>query len=168
MGKENKIDKDEAQKSGDVVFVFANIYTENLLSFVKELAPQFDKKIYVKLHPNQKNELDYIKCELLQYKNIEIIYIEKSMEEILSLVSSVIMIQSTTIYEALQKGKKVFLYKKQDYDTHSDVFDSANVYQIDSVEDFIRNQDKSYTEENLVFFEPFNENKFLSFIKESK
>ncbi|KIM06030.1 MAG: hypothetical protein KN64_00520 [Sulfurovum sp. AS07-7] len=169
MGKENKIDKDKAQESGDIAFVFANIYTENLLSFVKELAPQFDKKIYIKLHPNQKNELDYVKNALSQYKNIEIVYIEKSMDEILSLVSSVVMIQSTTIYEALQKGKKIFLYKKQDYDTHSDVFDNENVYLIDSVDDFFEHQDKPFVNlEQVIFFEPFNKNKFLSFLEKQK
>ncbi|MBD3799490.1 MAG: hypothetical protein IE883_06320 [Epsilonproteobacteria bacterium] len=168
MGRENKIDKGNAQKSSDIAFVFANIYTKNLLSFVKVLAPKFEHKIYVKLHPNQLNEVEYIKKELHKFHNIEVVYIEKTMEEILSLVSSIIMIQSTTIYEALQKAKKVFLYKKQDYDTHSDVFYSANVYQIDGVEDFIKNQNKPYIEEALVFFEPFDKNKFLSFIKESK
>lgn len=168
MGLENKVYKKSDKRYEDIAVVFANIYTKNLLSLVKELAPNFKNKIYIKLHPNQKNEINYIKNELTEFTNIQIIYIEKTMDEILSLVSSIIIIQSTSVYEALQKEKKVFVYKKQDYDTHFDVFSNKNVYLIENIHDFFINKDKPFVSENqIVFFEPFKKNKFLSYIKEN-
>jgi hypothetical protein len=169
MGIENKTNVKNIIPTNDIAFVFANVYTDNLLSFVKELAPKFEHKIYIKLHSNQKNEIAIIKEELNSYSNVEVIYIERTMDEILSLVSSIIMIQSTTIYEALQKGRKVFLYKKQDYDSHSDLFENQNVYIIESIDEFLLNKDKAFIiKEQMIFFKPFNKNKFLSYIEEDK
>ena len=169
MGLENNMNSKNVKTSNDVAFIFASMYTETLLIFVKELAPKFEHKIYIKLHPNQKNEIQYIKQELKDNKNIEIIFIEKTMDEIFSLVSSIILIQSTTIYEALQKEKKVFLYKKQDYDTHVDVFENQNVYLIENVDEFLLHKDKPLKAQNKInFFDSFDQNKFASYIKEMK
>lgn len=168
MGIEYQETKNTSIISGDIVFVFANIYTDNLLDFVKKLAPKFENKIYVKLHPNQKNEIEYIKEELASFSNIEIIYIEKTMNEILSVVSSVVMIQSTTVYEALQKEKKVFIYKVQDYDTHIDIFDNPNVFLIDSVEEFLQNKDVPFDNTNkIIYFDEFNKAKLLAYLEEN-
>jgi hypothetical protein len=169
MGVDNNPFEVENIITKDIAFIFSNSYAENLLSFLKKLAPQFENKIYVKLHPKQNNGIEYLKKELAEFKNIKLIYMGKTMDETLSLVSSIVMIQSTVIYEALQKNKKVFLYKKQDYATQSDVFDNPNVYLIDSVEEFITYKDELFKNQNKIsYFDDFNQDKFLSYIKDYK
>ena len=76
-----------------------------------------------------------------------------------------ITIQSTTVYEALQLGIKVFLYKKQDYDSHNDLFSNKNLYLVDNVQQILDGIDKRFIEEDkVVFFEKFDSQKFLNFI----
>lgn len=157
------------EKTGDkIAIVFADIYTSDLLPLTINLLKKDIKRNYiVKLHPNQKNQIQIIKNELKAFKNVEIIYNEKSMQEVLDESFAIIQIQSTTIYEALQKNKIVFLYKKQDYITHHDVFYSKNVYLVNNENDILEGLSKNKSlEEDICFFEKFNKEKFLKFIKD--
>lgn len=145
------------------------IYMDNLMQIIKNMADKVkDRKIIVKLHPDQKDQLAIIRSELHNYPNIDVISDKQTLLELLDECASMITIQSTSVYEALQLGIKVFLYKKQDYDSHFDIFESKNLYLIDNEDEIIKNLETEFKrEDNYLFFKEFNEKKFLILINES-
>ena len=100
-----------------------------------------------------------------QYDTIEIVGIENSMGEILSLSKSIVAIVSTSVYEALQNGLKVFLIKEKNYMTHLDIFDNPNVYLVDTVGDILGSVDKEFiVSQECTMFQRFNEGMFLQYL----
>lgn len=158
------------KKGNNVLIVTHPIYMKNLLPLIKKLSINInDRKIIVKLHPEQRVEIEGVKLELQEFHNIEVIYNEKSIIDIFKECSSMITIQSTTVYEALQLGIKVFVYKKQDYDTHNTLFSNKNLYLVDNTKQILNALDIKFIEENkVVFFDKFDKIKFINFIKELK
>ncbi len=155
-------------KKNTIAIIFVDVYTEIFLELTKKLASKIaDDNIIVKLHPYQKHQIPYVKNELKQFENIQIVYTEKNMLDIFSEVSSIVLIQSTAIYEALQSNIKVFVYKKQDYETHREVFHNKNVYLVDSEDEILKNYKNEFIKEkNVRFFEQFKTKKFLRFLSE--
>lgn len=153
-------------KKYDLTFIFANIYKEDLLKFVNSvLEKEYKGKICIKLHPNQLHEADLIAALYKQYDTIEIVGIENSMGEILSLSKSIVAIVSTSVYEALQNGLKVFLIKEKNYMTHLDIFDNPNVYLVDTVGDILDSVDKEFiVSQEYTMFQRFNEGMFLQYL----
>lgn len=158
------------QKGKNVLIVTHTIYMKNLLPLIKKLSINIDdRKIIVKLHPTQRSEVEDIKKELEEFRNIEVIFNEKNIIDVFKECSSMITIQSTVVYEALQSGIKVFLYKKQDYDTHNDLFSNKNLYLVDNTKQILEALDIKFSEEDkLVFFDKFDKTKFLNFIENLK
>lgn len=146
--------------------IFADIYTLDLISFVDELLREgFKEKIALKLHPNQANEVAYIKNYYATFNNVEVIYTEKTMQQVLATSESILAIQSTAVYEALHYNLKVFIYTIKDYRTHLDVFNNINVYLINSTEELLCSLNKEYVDVNEEdIFEKFNTTAFLSFL----
>ncbi len=171
MGKETRNNNlHNNNNNNNIVFIFANIYTENMLYIAKRTARKISPdKVIIKLHPNQENELLYITKEMEIFSNVDIIYTEESLHSILYRVSSIVMIQSTSIYEALQNHVKVFLYKKQDYNTHSDLFDNNNVYLIDSEKKILEKyKDRFIIDDTDSFFDIFDDKLFLNFLSKDQ
>ena len=159
------------KKDGNNILVVTHgIYMQNLFPLMKELSLSIkDRKIIVKLHPEQRGAVESIKLELKEFNNIEVIFNEKKIMDIFNECSSMVAIQSTTVYEALQVGVKVFLYKKQDYYSHDDLFGSKNLYLVDNVQKIVDNSDHQFVEDKkMIFFKKFDEVKFLNFIDELK
>lgn len=158
--------KNSEQKKYDLTFIFANIYTKDLLKVVNAvLEKEYKGKICIKLHPNQLHEADMIAAIYKQYDTIEIVGIENLMGEILSLSKSIVAIVSTSVYEALQNGLKVFLIKEKNYMTHLDIFDNPNVYLVDTVDDILGSVDKEFVmSHEYTIFQGFNEGMFLQYL----
>lgn len=151
----------------DIVVICSSVYLENLLQVTKQLASNVtNRKIIFKLHPEQRNELDFIRQEFKDFSNVLVVLVEKTVSEIFQEVGSIITIQSTTVYEALQVGLRVFIYKKQDYDSHSDVFDCNGLYLFDTVDDILRNLDNPSQSNSNIFFCDFKGDVLDSFINE--
>lgn len=145
------------------------IYMNNLMPIIKNMANKVkDKRIIVKLHPDQKDQLEIIRSELNNYHNVDVISDKQTLLDLLEQCTSMITIQSTSVYEALQLETKVFLYKKQDYDSHFDIFENKNLYLIDNEDDIIKNLETEFRhEDNYVFFEEFDKNRFLMLLDET-
>lgn len=154
-------------KKYDITIIFANIYTADLLVVVDDLLKmEYSGEICIKLHPNQINELDFIKKHYIEHKNVHVVYNEKSMSEVLSVSNSVVAIQSTSVYEALYYGLKVFIIKVKNYQTHQNIFENPNVYLIDKgsqILDFINNE--FIVSEQDIIFKEFNISEFLTFLE---
>lgn len=168
VGKSGFSQKETNSKT-NILVTTHTIYMDNLMPIIKNMADKVkDRKIIVKLHPDQKDQLEIIRSELHNYPNIDVISDKQTLLELLDECASMITIQSTSVYEALQLGIKVFLYKKQDYDSHFDIFESKNLYLIDNEDEIIKNLETEFKrEDNYLFFKEFNEKKFLILINES-
>ncbi|WP_421945869.1 hypothetical protein [Pedobacter sp.] len=166
----NVIINDEVLQKNGLVVASANIYGENLKKIVTELAEKNSKiPIYFKLHPNQFVEREYYIAELSSFKNIQVITSEKNMEQLLLESVAILVIQSTTIYEALHLRKKGIIYKKQSYEGHRSLFHNPNVYLVDTVEEIINAINQPFVEKNVneqFFFKDFDVTAFKRFLSE--
>jgi len=153
-------------KKYDLTFIFANIYSEDLIKFIDVLLQErYKGKICIKLHPNQFNEFHTITSLYAAHDTIEVIASQRSMAEILSVSKAIFAIQSTAVYEALHYKVKVYLYKIKDYLTHQDVIGNPNVYLVENVRDVIDFDANSFIDSEVyTMFEPFNEKVFNDFI----
>jgi len=158
-----------ANKSGNNIVVMCHdIYMSELLPLIHGLALKIkDRKIIVKLHPEQANEARKFKDDFKDFNNIDIVCNEKNSLNVLNNSSSMITIQSTTVYESIQLSVKVFLYKKKDYSSHCDLFNNKNVYLVDNIDQIIENMDNEFISSGkLTFFKKFDKGMFLKFIRE--
>lgn len=161
----NKSDKEKQY----LTIVFSSKHSENLMDLTQKMLKKYTDKVFIKLHPNQKDEIEYIKNELKDYENGQVIFDERSMSELLEVSHSMITIVSTAVYEALQSETKVFIYKKQNYLEHKDVFDNKNVYLFNSIDKLFNNINNEYHKDSdNIYFEPFKEHKFRELLKEIK
>lgn len=162
------LEESNDSKKGTLI-VLANIYTEVLLNLAKEILKR-DKKGYyiIKLHPNQIKEKKVIERYFYNYPNVEIIGTEKNIPEILAKVENVLAIQSTVLYEALQRKKKIIIYKKYDYIMNRDLFNFKNVYLVSNHMEALQAIKKEYIEDEEipVFFQKFDKNRFLEILKQ--
>ncbi len=165
----NFIDEDSLKK-GALVVASANVYGENLKEIVIALSKKNSEiPIYFKLHPNQFAEKEYYITEFLDFKNVQVVSNENNMEQLLAESNSLLVIQSTTIYEALHLRKKGIIYKRQSFEGHNSLFDNPNVYLVDTAEEIIGAINQPYIEENLneqFFFKDFDLKKFQRFLAE--
>ena len=155
-------------KKNALVVASANIYGENLKKIVIQLAQKSSElPIYFKLHPNQFAEREYYTAEFAAFKNVQVFSSEKSIGQLLMEAEAILVIQSTTIYEALHLKKKGIIYKKQSYEGHSSLFDNPNLYLIDTAEEIIKaiNQPFIVNDQNeQIFYKDFDLKKFERFL----
>lgn len=163
--KENNI----GERKGKILVVSADVFGRELAAFVQECAERdFFKNytFYFKLHPNQFSEYDYY---LNIFKDKGRIFVYRNEKDIPTLVSEtevMLTIQSTALYEGLQKGIVACILKRSSYMRQAHVFNLPNVFLIDNVSDFEKavQTSKSLKEEALNdiphFFEPFNADLF--------
>ncbi|TWX71927.1 hypothetical protein ESZ36_01465 [Colwellia demingiae] len=161
----------DTPRSGQSLLVISNgTFAPDLIPLIKSLATKLpDIPVVFKLHPQQKgHEREEAKQVFLGLPNVEIICTEKTTPELLNEASAVIAIQSTVVYEALQLGVKVFLYAKQDFESHDDIFINPNVYVIDEAKDIVDNVTRPFVKTDQgVFFKGFNKQKFIDFLNDS-
>ncbi len=154
----------------NLLVICSNVHLESLLILTKKiLNHQTDIKITFKCHPNQKYQMQAILAEFENYENINVIFDEVSVQELIKEIPYVLMIQSTVAYEALQTGCKLFVYEVEDYDTLSNIFDNPNVILVKNEEEVIQEIQfsvKNFSQEENIFFEKFNKEKFQKFLTE--
>jgi len=150
----------------DLTFISADIYALDLIALLDDLlVAGFEKKIAVKLHPNQFHDLEYIKRHFSSFPNVTIVFNELSVKELLLVSQAILAVQSTCVYEALYYQVKVLIYKIKDYRTHEDIFDNPNVYQIVNHTEIKSCLNNSYISgNNIPFFENFKTNQFLELL----
>ena len=147
-----------------ILIISSNVFGKELSDFILKIDKKYLENIpiYFKLHPNQFFEKEYYTKKLSSIKNIKIITNEQSVGELLKICSTMLAIQSTAIYEALQANRKVILLKKNSYLRHKHVFDKKNLHLVDTVDDFISALTTEIViDPSAVFFTPFNKDTFL-------
>lgn len=154
-----------------LVVVSNNVFGPDLKNLIIEMcsSQNIDTPVYFKLHPNQFSEKKLYQSFFLNFDNVKVIASELNMSELLSISKAVLVINSTTVYEALHRQKVVTIYKKQTYLSHKDVFDNPNVYLVSAVEDLIvaiNNNYKEFSGSKHVFFKDFDDNLFNNFMND--
>lgn len=158
-----------AVQGGPILVINANIYSEELATLVEGLTDRINgKPVLVKLHPNQFHEEADIRLRLGQLAGVEVVGIEKSIDECLSVASSLVAVQSTVVLEALQIGIPVFLYRIANYDVHSDLIDAKLVKvfgDLDELEDLLRRSPDA-APPTTEFFRPFERQRFIDLLEQ--
>jgi hypothetical protein len=112
-----------------VLIVSAYMYHESLLNLALELSDLVkDKKIYYKLHPHQFDQKTSVAAACRGKSNIIIVCDDVDFRELFKLCNYVIGVHSTTLYFALQAGKKVCLYKRSNYFWHEDIYEYVELF----------------------------------------
>lgn len=146
-------------KGNTCLVVSVNIYHEVLRDLVQELSSEMPGwKFIYKLHPNQYADKDTISREFNQHANISVVAAESSVKSLSRQVALFLAIQSTTVYEALQAGKKVLLLRKFNYEMHSDIFGVNNLHLVGDVAEIVNLLSEKDAVEKVpaeVYFEKF-------------
>lgn len=150
-----------------ILFIFANIYSKDMMGLLDKLLYEgFRERVCVKLHPNQAHEVDCIKKHYAKHPNVDIVFIERSVKDLLSASGSIIVVQSTSLYEALHNNIKVMILKIKHYKLHANVFDDPNVYLVENAQDVLKALSNGYVKAHSIsYFDDFNNNKLLDFLK---
>ena len=142
-----------------ITVISANVFGIELQKFLLEnihLPVLKETKIFFKLHPNQFHDKGYYETAFKLYPNIEVVAGEYSVLQLLEKSRTLLTIQSTAVYEALQSGRKVILLKKSTYQRHQDLFDNPNVHLVDDSDDLVKAMDASIDVNSVQFFTRFN------------
>lgn len=165
-----KISRDHIDKKSFVV-VSANVFgrpLKDLVGNVMDDSRAVDYKFYFKLHPNQFGQFDEYKNIFKDYPNVEVISNQRSMQDLMGIVESMIVITSTAVYEALYAGVKVFVYKRLSYEVHLDVAQQKGVYFVDNAKELVDSYEASRNLEmtpDRHYFSKFDKQAFLDAIK---
>ena len=153
--------------NNNVCVILAKPYEDDLLPLVKELAIQNSfRRILVRLHPEQYDQFYQLKEYFADFDNVNVVSKDESIYKTFEKINSVVLIQSTVLYEALNVGLKVFIYQKQDYTSHHDIFTSKNVYLVNSSMEISNNlQNNFIVEDGYTFFSTFNINAVNDFLQ---
>jgi hypothetical protein len=115
------------------------------------------RKIFFKLHPNQFREKEHYKLKFSQWENIEVVSNEFSISELIEQSDTLLTIQSTAVYEALQAGRKVILLKESTYKRHAELFNNPNLYLVGNENELNSALASSISATGKVtFFAPFD------------
>lgn len=154
----------KSENQDEFTFISADIYQKKIEIYLDYILGQKpDIKINLKLHPNQKCEIEQINEKYCEYKNIKVYYNEVTLHELFKRSREVILVTSTAAYEAIQFGCNVGIIKDDlSYDIE-DLFNHTNVTILEQPSD-IFNKGKEVPIKT-VFFDIFREDKMKNFIK---
>lgn len=164
------IEKKWVPNSNNIGIISTKEHEDVLNLFVLEAArsnPNID--FLYKLHPGQFSRHEKFTLYFQDISNIKILPIETSIKDLMCLTNEFIVIYSSVIFELLQAGKIVYIYKKLNYWFFKKYFELPNVYLISDIKEF--NIKRNYLsvpqtfDFQLMFFKPFNEKAFKAVIE---
>lgn len=153
------IDKDCKQ----ILIVSSKAHGNELSKLVICFIEQMEDKgnninIIFKLHDNESGNKMFYANLFEMYKNVKVIANEQNISVLIQQADLVVAIASTTIYEALNIGKKVAIYKRGNYLELQNLFELPNVYLFDDCSELkiILNRPLSLVNEKYTFFKNFD------------
>lgn len=143
---------------GAVMVCSANIYHRALVGVTRMAAERLGGRTFIyKLHPNQLVDADAIVAEFTDLPNVTVGAPGVPALELFGGVSHIVAIQSTVVYEALQRGRRVSIVPGLDYALHADIFDQPGVDITATVEDLVAALNTPPpAAPSPVFFDPFD------------
>jgi len=148
----------------EITFISADIYEAKIEVYLDYLLEkEADFKINLKLHPNQKGQIDEIAKKYSKYKNVKVYYNEINLHELFKTSKVVVLVTSTAAYEAIQFGCCVGIIRDDASFDIEDLFHHENVIVLDNPKDLFNKDKKEII--NTVFFDEFSQENMKSFIK---
>lgn len=119
-----------------------------------------DFHFYYKLHSNQAQQVETTIDFFDNCKNVDVVYTERNVTDIMEDCFAIALIQSSVTYQALQKGLKVYILKHDYYEASYDVFENKNVFLVNDWEHLSESlkmtKDTQKEVQNNCFYERFN------------
>lgn len=147
-----------------LTFITTSAFTPRFIEIIKQLRSSgYNKPICLKLHPHQRNEVDSIKKTLNQFPNVDVVYVETSMKDIIGMSESLLTIQSTSAYEVLDAGKRLYILMEMWYENHRDIFNNPLVELIENTGQLLASLNQSKPMPSVPhsrYFEPFHKERF--------
>jgi hypothetical protein len=170
IGNDYFYQKPIAGDENGVLIVASNMYHELLLNLALELSDlSKEKKVYYKLHPHQFGQKAAVAAACRERSNIAIVSDDLEFPELFKLCNYVVGVHSTSLYIALQAGKKVCVYKRSNYFWHEDIFEYVELFdRVSELVDIFDNPPGKYFRNagNLpVLFQPFDTQRFLQVLE---
>ncbi len=152
-----------------IVFFSNNSVNFELINLAIDLEKyKIKNKIFFKLHPQQYLRKVEIINSLPKSSNITVISDEMTNTEIFKNTSHIVAVRTSLIYVALQAGKSLYLYSKNNYDWDKDVIEIANVFSNHKqLYNAIFNENNIYNVEQKevpIYFSQFDKDKFLDIL----
>ena len=143
---------------GKIMVISADIYHDDLMKVVREVAAQLPKRQFIyKLHPNQNSDEADIRAAFADMPNIDVGSGLTPASRMMDDVSHLFTIQSTVVYEALQNGRRICILPRHDYNIHSDIFDLPEVSVLNTVSEIAAALEIPCVDTvRYRFFEPFD------------
>jgi hypothetical protein len=150
----------------NVLMISSYMYREALLSLSIELADRDkEREIFFKLHPHEFDQAPAVRALCAGHDNIRIVCDAPGFLELFASCKYVVGVHSTTMYTALQAGKRVCLLRQSNYFWHEDIFDYVELFDnATELHDMTRDGNGSYFRNRgsvPEFFRPFDEPAFL-------
>ncbi len=134
------------------------LHHDNLSALLKLVANELDTTEFIyKLHPNQFFNIRAIEKEFSKFSNVKVISNTKNMSECLSDCKTMICVQTTAVYEALQSRVFVCCYNRQDCNFHDNVVDVGGFSFFDNAEELITLIEKNEDQQVSIMPEFFSE-----------
>ncbi len=127
------------------------------------------KIFYFKLHPGQFDQLENYRNYFKKSPNVQIVSTEMTIRDMISISEVFIAIYSTAIFEVLQAGKILLIYKRINYRFFKKYFNLQGVYLFDNAAEAHAILNTNYacfsSREIPQFFKPFNPDIFKATYK---
>jgi hypothetical protein len=157
IGNDNLYQKLAQSQSEAVLIISTYMHHDALIDLTMELGGNVNKKIYFKLHPHEyyrKKETIKKFCKL---NNVEIITDELNFDKLFNLCSHVVVVHSSSAYQALQAGKCVCVYIYYNYFFHSDIYEYVRLFKnsaelIELIDEKLTNLSKSQKVSSIPLF----------------
>jgi hypothetical protein len=159
-----------SKEADSIVVISSGLHETDLDALTLNLAQKAPSlKIYYKLHPSQFSRLQQFKREFKNASNIQVISGEMNIDDLAKIAPIFLGIYSTVIHEAMQAGKKVFIYKRQDYFLLEPYSDLPAMKLFDNCEELLRLIEESRKTDTCadrpIFFKPFDAARFIKTIE---
>ncbi|NQU33010.1 MAG: hypothetical protein HQ521_07225, partial [Bacteroidetes bacterium] len=167
----HNIDPNWIPNSKSIGIISTKEHEDVLNCFVTEAAHFHpDISFLYKLHPGQFHYYDKFVFYFKDMPNVTIIPIDLTMKDFIHYANEYVVIYSSVVFELLQAGKIVYIYKKLNYWFFKKYYTLPNIYLFTDIKDF--NLQKKSVPISCVpiypikFFKPFSESKFRTAIED--
>lgn len=127
-----------SNSDNSILFISTIVHGEELSKLALDFVNKYPGyKINFKLHPNEFHLKSKYEFKFNRVKNIRIITDEIDILTLIDLSSTVVLITSAVLYNALERVKKVAIYKKMNYEKQELIKDFEKLNFINDEDDLI-------------------------------
>lgn len=137
-----KIGKDVNPDTHKILVISSSVHGSYLYDFINECFkcnPEYLGYTFIfKLHPAEYGHINNYKEMFCGIPNVSVVTNEKTVSQWMTECATMLLIQSTSAYEALQCGRKVAILKKLSWEVMEPIFKEENTHLIDTPEEFMK------------------------------